>query len=61
LITHPKSFAALKEEAQLTFDLAIMVAHADLWLKHSMKALDKTGEMLFKDEISAQARATFQE
>lgn len=45
MIAHTKSFAALKEEAQRTFDFAIMVAHAVPWLKHSMKELDPDGHI----------------
>lgn len=45
MIAHTKAFVTLKEEAQRTFDFAIMVAHAVPWLKHSMKGLDPGANM----------------
>lgn len=45
MIAHTKSFGVLKEEAQRTFDFAIMVAHAVPWLKHSMKELNPNQHM----------------
>jgi len=40
VISHTKSFAILKQEAQRTFDFAIVVTYAVPALKYALKDLD---------------------
>ncbi len=50
VIPHTRSFAILKEEAQQTFDFAIVIAYAVPWLKHSLKQLQPGQPIPFRPD-----------